>query len=130
MPKRDASARLRAARSAIGALKARILAIDGVARGSLVRRTKVCGKPGCRCAADPAERHGPYFEWGHLAAGRRASAVVSPEFAARLAAAIESRRRLDRLLRQWEALTLRAIDAELDVNPGPASSSIQRKLRL
>ena len=31
--------------------------------GSLVTRTTACGRPGCRCTADPPELHGPYTSW-------------------------------------------------------------------
>ena len=34
----------------IDAVKEQILAIDDVVRGTLLRRTKVCGKAWCRCA--------------------------------------------------------------------------------
>jgi len=30
-------------------------------RGSLTERYVKCSKPGCRCAEDPAARHGPYY---------------------------------------------------------------------
>jgi hypothetical protein len=116
MPRRDALSRSRAARARIDAVKEQILAIDDVVRGTLLRRTKACGKAWCRCATDPAARHGPYFEWGRLAAGKRSSSVVGAETAARIARALANRSRLERLLRRWEALTLRAIEAETDAN--------------
>jgi hypothetical protein len=126
MSRRDAADRLRAARHRIAGLKAQILQIEHLARGSLAKRMKRCGKPGCPCAADPAARHGPYFEWGRITAGDRASTHVTPPMAAKLAQAIENRRKLERLLRRWEALTLRALQAEIDANPDAAGSSIRR----
>ena len=65
-------------------MKAQILEIGDVVRGTLQRRMKVCGKAACRCATDATARHGPYFEWGRLAAGKRTSAVVGAELASRL----------------------------------------------
>lgn len=111
MSRQDPAARLRDIDRKIDALKARILAIDHVVRGSLTERTKVCGNPGCRCSEDPALRHGPYFEWGRIEAGKRISSQLRPEIAVEIRKAIERHRQLDRLLRQWEALSLRAIQA-------------------
>ncbi len=122
MSRRDAPERARAAGRRIAALKAQILAIEHIARGSLLERMKRCGKPTCRCAEDPAARHGPYFEWGRITAGSRASTHVSPPMAVKLAQAIENRRKLERLLHRWEALTLRALQAEIDANPDAAGS--------
>ena len=36
----------------------------------LSQRMMKCGKPNCRCANDPAARHGPYYEWGRMRAGK------------------------------------------------------------
>ena len=52
--------------------------------GTLLERRKMCGKPGCRCAQDPQARHGPYYEWGHMKAGKLVHRTVSPEQAASL----------------------------------------------
>ena len=112
MPKLDAAERRRAIDRKIDALKAQILTIDHVVRGSLTQRTKVCGTPGCRCTQDPAARHGPYFEWGRIEAGRRISSQLRPEMARHISDAIDRHRRLERLLRQWEALSLKAIQAD------------------
>ena len=31
--------------------------------GTLADRMTRCGYPGCRCHADPPQRHGPYHQW-------------------------------------------------------------------
>jgi hypothetical protein len=87
-------------------------ALDGVdflCRGTLVKRTKVCGKDSCRCAHDPAARHGPYYEWGRMERGRLVHTMVSPEQAAQLARAIRAHRQVQRLLRRWERESARTI---------------------
>lgn len=112
MSRHDPAARLQAIDRKIQALKAQILAIDHVVRGSLTERTKICGNPGCRCSDDPAARHGPYFEWGRIEDGKRVSSQLRPEIAQKIADAIKRHRELDRLLRQWEALSFKAIQAD------------------
>lgn len=101
-------------RERIEQIKRQILEIELVVAGTLVRRTKVCSKPGCRCATDPEARHGPYFEWGRLERGRRTSTTVTPEKARLLKKALRDQRRLRVLLRRWEQESARAIDASVD----------------
>jgi len=100
-------------RARIEELKHEILDLDLIASGTLVRRTKVCGKPSCRCATDPEARHGPYYEWGRLEAGKRISSTVSPEKGRRLRVALRNRRRLKTLVRRWERESGRLLDAEI-----------------
>ncbi len=100
------------ARARIEEIRRRIAALDLVVGGTLVRRTKVCGKPGCRCATDPAARHGPYWEWGRVEKGRRVTSTVSPAMARRLEAALRDHRQLKALLRRWERESARIIKAE------------------
>jgi hypothetical protein len=37
--------------------------IGYIASGSLALRHNRCGKPTCRCHADPPRLHGPYWQW-------------------------------------------------------------------
>lgn len=87
-------------------------ALDGVdflSPGTLVKRTKICGKSSCRCAHDPTARHGPYYEWGRMERGRLVHTMVSPQQAAQLARSIRARRQVQRLLRRWERESAKAI---------------------
>jgi hypothetical protein len=114
MASRSSEARRRAALARITEIRDRIRTFDRLCSGSLLRRTKVCGKPECRCADDPAARHGPYYEWGRMKGGRLVHRVVSPAQAALLREAIANYRTLRRLLRTWENETVTLIEAEAD----------------
>jgi hypothetical protein len=100
------------ARERIASIRAVLNAMEYLCSGTLLRRTKVCGKPSCRCAQDPSARHGPYYEWGHLKNGKLVHRVVSPEQAELLQLAIANYRQARKLLRAWEKETERLIDAE------------------
>jgi hypothetical protein len=91
-------------------IRDRIQTLDYLCSGSLIRRTKVCGKPTCRCASDPAARHGPYFEWSRLEKGRMVHRVLTADQAEIIRAAIANHRTIRRLIRRWERETLRAVD--------------------
>jgi hypothetical protein len=106
-----------AARVRIARIQKRIRAMDYVCSGTLVRRWKVCGKPGCRCAKDPDARHGPYYEWGYMEGGRQVHRMVTTEQARILRAAIKNYRRALRLLREWETETVRVLEAEKRRHP-------------
>ena len=103
----------RQARSRIERIRALLGQIDYLCSGTLLERTKVCGKPTCRCAQDPAARHGPYFEWGHMKGGKLVHRQVSAEQAGLLRLAIDNYRRVQQLLRDWELETEQLIDAEV-----------------
>jgi hypothetical protein len=90
----------------IARIQDQIRAADYICSGSLIRRTKLCGKPSCRCAHDLAARHGPYYEWGFMKDGRLVHRMVTAEQAAILKRAIANYRRILRLLRHWEGQTL------------------------
>ncbi len=83
--------------------------IDLLCSGTLVKRTKLCGKPGCPCAYDPAARHGPYYEWGYMKQGRQIHRMIPPAQATLLRQAIRNYRKVRRLLRRWEAETVRLV---------------------
>jgi hypothetical protein len=102
----------RQARQRIAHIREALNRIEYLCSGTLLERTKLCGRPGCACASDPAARHGPYFEWGHMRAGKLVHRQVSAKHAAALRSAIANFRMVKRLLRDWEVETERLIDAE------------------
>ena len=99
-------------RQALDALRA----IELLARGTLLKRTKVCGKKSCRCAQDPAARHGPYYEWGRMEGDRLVHTMVSPAQARQIVKAIRNYRRIQRQLRAWERETTKVILEETHRN--------------
>lgn len=112
MPARRPQHVIRQARERIARIRETVNAVDYLCSGTLLERMKLCGKPGCRCAQDPAARHGPYYEWGHMKGGKLVHRTVSPQQAAMLRLAIANYRKVRKLLRTWEAETERLIDYE------------------
>lgn len=90
-------------------IRKQIAAMDVVAHGTISKRTKVCGRPNCRCAKDDDARHGPYFEWTRREKGRYAHSIISPEQAKELARAINNHKKLQGLLKQWSKETARLL---------------------
>ena len=105
------------ARERIARIRASLDALDYLSSGTLLRRLKICGKPGCRCAQDPAARHGPYYEWGHMKGGKLVHRMVTPEQAALLRRAIANYRKAKKLMKAWEQETERLVDNEAPHEP-------------
>src|SRR6266571_3814067 len=47
--------------------------------GSVVIRSTACGKPVCRCKADPPELHGPYVSWIRRSDGKPVTRKLTAE---------------------------------------------------
>ena len=100
------------ARERIARIQAALDAMDYLCSGTLLRRMKMCGKPGCRCAEDPEARHGPYYEWGHMKGGKLVHRTVTAEQAALLRRAIANYRKAKKLMKAWEHETERLVENE------------------
>jgi hypothetical protein len=85
--------------------------------GSLVPRTTACGKPGCRCQADPPVLHGPYLTWTRAVAGKTVTRKISQDQQARYQTWFDNARKLRQLVTDLEALSLEA--SELEGNSRP-----------
>ncbi len=94
-------------------LRRAINLMDFVASGTIHKRTKVCGRPNCRCSSDPRARHGPYYEWSRRQDGRLVHSVITPEQAALFTRAIQNYREIQQLLGRWERETAKEV-----LNPG------------
>lgn len=99
--------RLEACRSDYEAAKARIAEVGFTCEGSLVERYTSCHNPHCRCA-DPARRHGPYWQLSWKQTGKTVSKMLSAEEAAVYAEWISNRRRLEALLEEMRDLSRQA----------------------
>ena len=106
----------RRASARIEALKGRIATLDLVCSGTLLERTKLCGKPGCHCAVSPKHRHGPYWEWGRMHGGKLVHRTVSAKQAQLLRKAIANYKAVRSLLRAWETETVRIMAASDEHN--------------
>lgn len=105
------------ARERIARIRETLSTIDYLCSGTLLQRTKVCGKPSCRCAQDPSARHGPYYEWGHMKGGKLIHRSVTPQQATLLQQAITNHRKAKKLMQCWEDETERLFDAEAPRKP-------------
>jgi hypothetical protein len=86
-------------------LAARVSELGFISPGSLTRRHTYCGKPGCRCQADPPQPHGPYWQWTRKSAGKTVTRRLSADEAARYAEWIDNQRQLRALVTEMEQIS-------------------------
>jgi len=105
-----ADAKSTKSREKIAEIQRTLSAMEYLSSGTLLKRMKICGNPRCHCASDPAARHGPYFEWSYLKAGKLHHRTLTPEQAEVMRLAIANQRKAKKLMRVWEAQTLNLIE--------------------
>jgi hypothetical protein len=92
------------------ALAARLGGLGFISPGSLVRRYTYCGKPGCRCQADPPRPHGPYYQLTRKIAGKTITRRLTSAQAARYAEWTANQRELRRTVAEMEAISAQAAE--------------------
>ncbi len=82
--------------------------IGPVLKGSVVKRFMPCGKPNCRCQADPPQLHGPYWQWSTAVNGKTLTRRLAPEHVPLYLEWIDNRKRLEALLAKMYHLSQQA----------------------
>jgi hypothetical protein len=90
------------------ALATELAGLGLISPGSLVVRQTSCGKPGCRCRADPPRRHGPYHQWSRAVAAKTVSRRLDEREAALYREWIANRRRLDAIVAETKQISAAA----------------------
>src|SRR6516164_6962152 len=83
--------------------------LDYFLKGTVLKRMMKCGQPQCACHRDPAQRHGPYFEWTYKVKGKTVNVKLSPEAAPLYQAATKQHRQLKAALSKMERLSRTAL---------------------
>jgi Family of unknown function (DUF6788) len=95
-------------------LAGQLAEIGFITSGSIVRRYTRCGTPGCRCHADPPERHGPYYQWTAKIAGKTVTRRLTEREAALYQGWIDNDRQLRGLINQMRDIAAQATRLILD----------------
>jgi len=68
--------------------------------GCISTARSTCGKPNCRCKANPPKLHGPYFRWTGLLEGKPTTKTLSPREARECKKRIANYRALEKRISQ------------------------------
>lgn len=101
-------------------LAAELATVGFISPGSVVSRYTSCGKPGCRCQADPPQRHGPYYQWSRAVAGKTVSRRLNEAEAELYRSWIANRRRVEQIIVQMEEISAAAGELLLRQAAAPA----------
>ena len=93
-----------------GEIVAEIAALGFALPGSLVERRSRCGRPNCRCHADPPKLHGPYLSWTRKVNNKTVTRNVPADQADRYREWTNNARRLRNLVSELEALAVREVE--------------------
>lgn len=94
----------------LGELKAELAQIDYALPGTVNIAMNRCGKPNCACHADPPKLHGPYITWTRKVSGKTVTRRLSAEQLERYRTWFDNDRRLKALVKEIEALSLKALE--------------------
>jgi hypothetical protein len=120
-----------AQRAALDKITAEIAATAGPALpGTLTIRSYPCGKPACRCHADPSRLHGPYAEWTRKINGKTVTRRLTPAELADYQPLFDNARKLRALLAQLQDLTMEMTGEARTTKPEDAPPQTVAKTRL
>jgi hypothetical protein len=85
-----------------------------------------CGKPRCRCKADPPQLHGPYYQWTRKIDGKTVTRRLTDEQLADYQPLFDNARKLRALLADLQDLTMEIVQAA-PASPATAEASHRKK---
>ena len=104
----DVSPAQQAARNKIAA---ELAAVGFALPGTLTIRSYACGKPNCRCHADPPRLHGPYAEWTRKIGGKTVTRRLTDDELTAWQPLFDNAKKIRALLAELQDLTLEIIEA-------------------
>jgi len=92
--------------------------------GSLTVRAYKCGKPNCRCRADPPQLHGPYALWTRKIDNKTVTRKLTDDELATFEPFFDNAKKLRALMAELQELTLRLLEQDApSARPGRAAKS-------
>ena len=85
----------------IAEIKRTLAQLGPLRPGSISRQYNICGTPGCRCKADPPEKHGPYHQLNYTWRARSRTEFVRDQDLAEVSAELANYQQLRALSKEW-----------------------------
>ena len=99
-------------RAAIDRIAAELASLGATLPGTVTRRATRCGRPNCRCHADPPQLHGPYWWWTRSVNGKTVTRMLSDELYDAFRTLFEGHSQARELLAQLDQLGLALLEAD------------------
>ena len=97
-------------------VKRDLAALGDLRPGSLSTQYNVCGSPGCRCKADPPQKHGPYYQVSFSRKGKSSSKFVKKEDLPAIRKQLKNYERMKELVDLWIDLATELSNLRLTQN--------------
>ncbi len=94
-------------------LAEQVAKIGFISSGTVTRRYTTCSSAGCRCHADPPQRHGPYYQWTTKTDGKTRTRRLSRAEAKLYTEWVGNDRRLGKVIRQMRQIAAKAAELKL-----------------
>lgn len=94
-------------------IKTELVSLGNLRPGSLSEQYNVCGKSGCRCKADPTQRHGPYYQLGWTRKRKSTTRFVRRPNLSEVRRQLKTYKRLQSLVDRWIALSIQLCEHNL-----------------
>jgi hypothetical protein len=114
----------------IAAIKTALTALGPLHPGSITRQYNVCGNPTCRCKADPAHRHGPYYQLSYAHRRKSTSRFVREAELVEVEEQLRNYERLRALVEEWVALSTDRAQLVRAVRKQQSTGKIRRPKQL
>jgi hypothetical protein len=105
------------------AIAAELASLGFAMPGTLIERHVRCGKPRCRCHADPPALHGPYWQWTRKINGKTITRLVPGDQLDDYRQWLDNHRRLRALVTELETLTLAVADTGQQARRQPEATA-------
>jgi len=107
-------------------VKDEIAAVGDLRPGSLVERYRRCGKPGCHCAGEGAQGHGPSWSLTREVKGKTRTRVIPAEAVPRTREQIAEYQRLRGLVRELVETSEQLCDARLGTGEAASDEAAKK----
>lgn len=107
---RSTTERLAAYQARYAQLADQLAGVGFITAGSVTHRYTRCASPGCRCNADPPQRHGPYYQWTAKVSGKTVTRRLTQEEARLYQEWIANDRQLRALITKMRQVAAKATD--------------------
>lgn len=87
-------------------VKRDLSALGDLRPGSLSTQYNVCGSPGCRCKAEPPQKHGPYYQVSFTRKGKGSSKFVKEKDLPVVRKQLQNYERMKQLIDKWIDLSI------------------------
>ena len=121
------SAKVESLRRKIERIKQELLGLGDLRPGKLTQQYNVCGNAGCRCKANPPQRHGPYDQLSWTRKRKSTTRFIRKGHLAAVQSQVRTYQRLQELVDRWIELSIELCDIELKMDNAQQATSKRHK---